>query len=334
MHLVKNAILASQLPYSPPANFAELTQSGELSAVMVAQQTINPTTKFAAHAGLNNYFTIGNDPANENGSIVVHVAENGTITFEHALDEQGASTNLATDGTNIFVPGVDPTESWDFGNLYVRDNLGAWSKKRNLTNVIHSFGSTYNAGTLYIATGGHTGDESTFRAYLFQSDDAGDTWSSDIVTFFRAYDVKVFNSKIYVTIDSNGQYLVLYSENNGDTWNLLANAIPKRQPRMILWNNLLIFLGNNDDLYAINTNNEFTAYTLPYSVSPDWNIFGTDGNHLYTLLTDRIYRTQNLINWQHYCNLPGRCVGLTMWANSLIVSELGSNARLLEVPIT
>jgi hypothetical protein len=55
-------------------------------------------------------------------------------------------------GDNLVVPGHDPRESWDWGNLY-RLHAGEWEKIRAIPNAIHTFDIAGRAGVLF-AVGG------------------------------------------------------------------------------------------------------------------------------------------------------------------------------------
>jgi hypothetical protein len=279
-------------------------------------------------------FATGNDPGNQNGSLLVDVDQLGNIVPVYVPVEQGSCIDIASDGSNIVVPGIDPTESWAFGNIYL--NNGAWSKVRTMTNVIHSLGTCFHNGNLFVATGGHTGDQATFRGYVFKSADLGQSWSSVQVANYRCYDIESFNGNLYVIADESNDPTFYYSDDDGDTWNLINGVVPElsKAPKMVVWNDQLIFLRHTHEIYSIDLlGNVLTNNAPTHVITPTFNMFAVNGVHLYILCTDRIYRTTDLETWEWYCDLGRRCTGLTVWSGfGLIVSEIGANARLLKVP--
>lgn len=279
-------------------------------------------------------FTIGNSPANENGSIVVDVATNGTITFQHVLQEQGAGVVVLDDGINILIPGIDPTESWDFGNVYVNG-----TKKRTLTNVIHSFGACLHNGFLFVATGVHLGDETTFRGYVFRSNDLGDTWDAPVqVSNYRVYDIVSFNGLLYVIANNFQDPFVAVSDDDGETWDVVNGVIPEALSKMVVWANLLVILSHDGQVATVDISGNVNNYDPPTYMEPintSWNVFAVSGTYLYTICNDRLYRTNNLTSWEYYCDLGRPCTGLSVWTGfGIIVSEIGTDARLLKIPIT
>lgn len=276
-------------------------------------------------------FSIGNDPGNQDGGIVVDVDQEGAITFQYDLAEQGAAVCILDSGS-VVVPGIDPIESWSFGNIYVDG-----TKKRTLPNVIHTFGACFHNGYLFVATGGHTGDEATFRGYVFRSDDLGDTWEGPIqVSNYRVYDIISFNGLLYVIANHFQDPFVAVSDDDGDSWEAVAGAVPEGLARMTVFGDLLIILSHDGDLIAINTAGELAVHDPPNYNSPinnRWNCLAVSGDYLYALCNDRLYRTDDFAGWEWHCNLERACTGLVVWPDfGLIVSEIGSDARLLRIP--
>jgi hypothetical protein len=79
---------------------------------------------------------------------------------------------------------VDATESWDFGNVYVKaPSPGEWKKHRNLTRGLHVFDAAAFGGAWYVCTGNSDPDRSkgTYGA-VFRSTDHGASWSEAIRT--------------------------------------------------------------------------------------------------------------------------------------------------------
>ena len=64
------------------------------------------------------------------------------------LDEEINSFHLIED--TVYIPGVDPMESWDWGNLYLLQN-GGWQTRRTIPNGIHCFDLAYQNDVLFAA---------------------------------------------------------------------------------------------------------------------------------------------------------------------------------------
>jgi hypothetical protein len=126
------------------------------------------------------------------------------------------------------------------------------------------------------------------------------------------------------------------SDDDGDTWEQVPDVSPKKVPRKVIWNGQMVFFAGADKLYSLDTNGDITVYDPPdYLINYAWNMLAVSGSYLYILCSDRLYRSDNLETWEFYCDFGRTCVGLSVWDGvGLIVSEQGSDARLLKVPIT
>ncbi|MBN2620292.1 hypothetical protein JXB22_04300 [candidate division WOR-3 bacterium] len=128
----------------------------------------------------------------------------GTFKKEFTVDEEGIYTYKIVDSL-LMIPGIDATDDWHFGNMYVLEN-GAWKKHRSIPNGIHVNDlESYNE-KLYASTGtfGNIGDsiECYFGA-LFASADTGKTWElayatpSDNQSIFRITALIAYNDILY-----------------------------------------------------------------------------------------------------------------------------------------
>jgi hypothetical protein len=105
----------------------------------------------------------------------VHVyafnADADSVSFnkEFRIDE-GSVTTLVNDGERLIIPGNDATESWDFGNLYIKEK-NAWRKLRTVPNAIHVSGAVTHGPGLVLTTGTRWGPT------LYESEDAGISWT-------------------------------------------------------------------------------------------------------------------------------------------------------------
>ena len=86
-------------------------------------------------------------------------------------------------GNRLFLPGVDSTESWEFGNLYVHEE-SRWKKLRTVPRGLHVFDFAEHAGRWYVATGSNFGDLKTGPAIgaIYSSEDQGKTWRYEYTT--------------------------------------------------------------------------------------------------------------------------------------------------------
>jgi len=101
---------------------------------------------------------------------------------EFTVDEE-AVVRYRQYGNRLFLPGSDSTESWEFGNLYVRGSSG-WKKYRTIPRGLHVFDFAEYAGRWYVATGSNFGDLKTGPAIgaIYSSEDRGMTWRYEYTT--------------------------------------------------------------------------------------------------------------------------------------------------------
>ncbi|PIR68017.1 hypothetical protein COU50_00150, partial [bacterium CG10_big_fil_rev_8_21_14_0_10_33_18] len=87
------------------------------------------------------------------------------------MKEQGTGM-MAVINDKVYIPGPDPDESWDFGNLYIYDGT-TLTKKRTIPNADHSHDVTYYADKLIVTSTHPTG----VTPPDFSLDD-GNTWQT------------------------------------------------------------------------------------------------------------------------------------------------------------
>jgi len=110
------------------------------------------------------------------------------------VDDESVDRFRVFDG-KLFVPGIDATESWDLGNLYIKDH-GGWKKYRTIPNGVHVFDVALFSGRLYVTTGTNTGAE------LFASEDGGLTWQrveGPGAADFRFHEIAPLRDRLFVT---------------------------------------------------------------------------------------------------------------------------------------
>ena len=87
---------------------------------------------------------------------------------EITVDEESVD-RFRTCAERLVVPGIDATESWKYGNMYIKER-GQWYKRRTLPDSHHVFDAAYFAHRLFASTATKLG------AALYESSDWGKTW--------------------------------------------------------------------------------------------------------------------------------------------------------------
>lgn len=92
-----------------------------------------------------------------------------TFVKEYVTSEDQLSNYKIIDG-QLYLPGLDSRESWDYGNFY-KLSEGSWEKYRNIPKAIHVYDMAIANGILYTVTG--SDDDNV----LYRSGNYGKTWS-------------------------------------------------------------------------------------------------------------------------------------------------------------
>ena len=120
------------------------------------------------------------------------------LEVETTVDEETV-TIIRSIGDRLYVPGINATESWEFGNIYIRDASG-WHKHRTVPNGIHVLGIVRHRDKLFVTTGTEPGPA------LFESNDEGLTWKRYGVNEdngrwdWRFYEVGVLGDGLLLTV--------------------------------------------------------------------------------------------------------------------------------------
>jgi hypothetical protein len=107
------------------------------------------------------------------------------VAHDFIVDEEQVD-HFRRVGDTLLLPGVDATEDDLLGNVYALPADGAWSKSRTLEYAWHVHDLAAVGETLYACGSGGTLDDydsSDVNAYLYRSDDGGETFVID-----QAYD--------------------------------------------------------------------------------------------------------------------------------------------------
>ncbi len=123
---------------------------------------------------------------------------------EFTVDEEAIDRFVVLDG-KLVIPGVDATESWDFGNVYVQTETG-WRKHRTVPRGLHVFDLASYRKKWYAGIGSNfefgKGEPPAFGAILSSADE-GATWGleygtpSDKQSVFRVNALSAFKDKLY-----------------------------------------------------------------------------------------------------------------------------------------
>lgn len=317
--------LTCDLEFAPTIGTVEAwTTDGQLKTLFEAATGSAADDTIGCYAmaaiGSTIYIGLGNWPGSTNGAVVMSSVDGKTFVTEKVLDEQGV-LDMSVHGGVLWVPGVDPTDDWTFGNIY-RLSSGVWTKLRTLTNVIHTLGLWHDGTHLHVATGAHIGNFLTWTGQTFRSADNGATWDSPVtISNYRVYDIIGWQARLYaVTYLLDASRQVQYSADDGVTWSVISGASPVQNPRMTIWGDYLLIVTDTGSLYTVDT-----SYTLA-ELTPDFTIYTSgfsplavdDVGYLYVLATDGgIYRTLDLATWDLFATVTG-AIGLHFATNGYI----------------
>ena len=111
-------------------------------------------------------------------------------------------------GGKLVAPGVDATESWDYGNYYVLGDDGKWQKIRNLPNGVHCFDMIQCGDKVFAGLG-----TETVKNTVAVSEDGGNTFTfAPLYKDGAPYDVSTFQmSRTYEFMQLDGKvYALVY----------------------------------------------------------------------------------------------------------------------------
>ena len=123
------------------------------------------------------YIGSGDLWANRGPINIWSLGPDGGFINEYTVSEEQVCTFRDYDG-KLLVPGADSTESWDYGNLYVKHN-DSWEKLRTIPNGVHVWDIAVFKGNLYVQIMADTGLQ------VLESGDMGQTWNPLIATRFN-----------------------------------------------------------------------------------------------------------------------------------------------------
>jgi len=100
------------------------------------------------YIGAGNYNNKGPAPNTGPVPILAWDSSKRRVIMEGQTDDEQIDRFEIING-KLYIAGIDAMESWDFGNLYRRENDGQWTKLRTIPRAIHTFALTGHNGRLY-----------------------------------------------------------------------------------------------------------------------------------------------------------------------------------------
>lgn len=144
------------------------------------------------------FFGAGNSsnkgPAPNAGPVPVICFDPKSETFEavYSVSEEQINQFFVIDNS-LYIPGTDPMESWEFGNIYKTIDGVNWSKQRSIPEGVHAYGMVNFQDELFVGLGTKKGGS------VAVSQDQGRTWGKCQLNSGRIYDFLVINNKLYAT---------------------------------------------------------------------------------------------------------------------------------------
>jgi hypothetical protein len=129
--------------------------------------------------------------------IIYYDLDSNKFVKEFSVDDEGIYQYQVIDG-KLVIPGVDATEEWDYGNIYIREKSG-WVKHRSITRGLHVFDAVSFQDKWYVGTGNYcefTKEEGFAFGAILSSADSCKTWKYEYITPCDKNSVYRFNALI------------------------------------------------------------------------------------------------------------------------------------------
>lgn len=141
--------------------------------------------------------------------VIAYDPAQGVFSTEFTVDDEGIYQYCIIDG-KLAIPGVDATEDWDFGNIYVREPDG-WVKHRTIPQGLHVFDLIQLGESWYVGTGsifylGKENENAIAFGGIFRSTDKGASWTlayatpGDESTVYRIRSIVPLQDKLYAFV--------------------------------------------------------------------------------------------------------------------------------------
>lgn len=280
------------------------------------------------------YLAHGNEvntpPAPNAGPIPVIYYDPSTNKFvtQYTAPEEQINVFKIING-NLYFPGDDATESWDFGNYYILDN-NVWTKMRTIPKASHVFDITSYKGQLYAATGTEgfgevvTSQDNglTWKSLMPQSGNLFYTYSGMAHTLFE-FKAKLYAVSSLTYIDCKYNDMLMMDGATAKTITVYgskmlpgaSNLYFYRILRPTVINDTLLYLGvkevnyiqwSPDSMYIATDINQSTRVVFPQTTALPVDIV-TRGSTVYVSAyikntadnyTNIVYSSSDLKNWR------------------------------------
>jgi hypothetical protein len=151
------------------------------------------------------------------------VQDEGFVFDEEAIEK------FHVYGDVLYAPGIDATQSWDFGNVYSKTWGGTWTKRRTIPRAGHVFDLAVRDNMLVASA---LTDRPEDMGCIFTSVDDGESWQrcyqmppgvADPLAYGSLF---VLNGQFYATTAHHGCYVL-----KDETWAAVA-CLPNPRPRI------------------------------------------------------------------------------------------------------
>lgn len=121
-------------------------------------------------------------PAVNAGPVPIMAYDFGRAAWlsEGQVDDEQIDRFVLLDGA-LAIPGHDPRQNWQWGNLYQRSTDGRWNKQRRIPDGVHTYDVVSHAGRWFAALGTAKGGA------IVESTDRGMTWQTTHTAPVRVY---------------------------------------------------------------------------------------------------------------------------------------------------
>ncbi len=143
------------------------------------------------YLGAGNSSNIGPAPNAGPVPIIAYTPETNSFDPVFMTSDEQIDT-FYSHNNRLFVPGHDPKESWELGNLYLLEDGEQWQKKRTIPKAIHTYCLRFFNNKLFAGLG------TAKKPNIVVSQDLGTTWDLSLFEQSgRIYNFIVVADKLY-----------------------------------------------------------------------------------------------------------------------------------------